>query len=71
MSTSEQQTAWAPSYFADADSPPAFARITGETERKAMWSSALAVGVLALLALASSLQAVLSPELLGEIFERF
>ena len=71
MSTSEQQTAWAPDFFAAAESPPALASAIGEADRRAMRSSALAIGVFALLALASSVQAVLCPELLGEIFERF
>jgi hypothetical protein len=70
MSIREQQTAWAPSYFADADSPPALGRIATETGRRARWSPALAIGVFAVLALASSVQAILAPELLGGIFER-
>ena len=71
MSTSEQQTAWAPDFFADAGSPPALGSTAGDADRRTRWSSALAIGVFALLAVASSLQAVLCPELLAGIFERF
>ena len=70
MSIGEQQTAWAPSYFADADIASARDGTAGEIERKARWSSALAIGVFAVLALVSSVQAILAPELLGGIFER-
>jgi hypothetical protein len=70
MSIREQQTTWAPNFFADADSPPALGRIATETGRQARWSVALAIGVFAVLALASSVQAILAPELLGGIFER-
>jgi hypothetical protein len=70
MSIREQRTAWAPNYFADADSPPAFGRIAAEAGRRAGWSAVLAIGVFAALALASSVQAILAPELLGGIFER-
>ena len=70
MSTSEQQTAWAPGFFADAGSSPALGGIAGEAERRARWSVALGIAIFAMLALASSVQAILTPELLSEIFAR-
>ena len=70
MSISEQQTAWAPDDFADANSPPDLGSVAAEAERKARRFAALAVGVLAMLALASLIQAIMAPELVAEIFER-
>lgn len=67
MSISEQQTAWVPTYFADTGSQPA---LGGKAQRRARWSLALALGIFAVLALASTVQAILAPELLGGIFER-
>ena len=70
MLTAREQTAWEPSYFPHADRAPALGSTTGEAERAAKQSSARLIGLFVVLALASAIQAVLYPELLGDIFAR-
>lgn len=65
-----QQTASAPNYFAGISSASDLDSVAGETKRKAHGSAVLAVGVLSVLALASTIQAIVAPELLARIFEQ-
>ncbi len=70
MLTTGQQTAWEPGYFPHADSAPPLGSMAGPVARAAMPSSAFLIGLFVVLALASAIQAILYPELLGDIFAR-
>jgi len=70
MLTSREQTAWEPSYLPHSDRAPPLGA-TAEGAEPATQSSASPVGLFVVLALASAIQAVLYPELLGDIFARF
>ena len=70
MLTAREQTAWEPSYFPHADRAPPLGGMGAEAERAAKQSSAPLISLFVVLALASAIQAVLYPELLGEIFAR-
>ncbi len=70
MLTTGQQAAWEPSYFPHTDGPQALGSVPETSKRTAMSSASFAIGLLLVLALASAVQAVLYPELLGEIFAR-
>jgi len=66
MLITKQPAAWEPSYLPQADGRQAL----GQMPEVAVSSPTLAIGLLFVLALASAVQAVLDPELLGEIFMR-
>ena len=70
MLTAREQTAWEPSYFPHADRAPPLGGTAEGAEPAATKSSAPLLGLFVVLALASAIQAVLYPELLGDIFAR-